>query len=745
MAARLAACEPCRKSKLACDHNLPVCTRCTNSNRADACVYRTAPFKRRKTDAAPAEHFSENVGGTVLVPSPLPTPNRYPNPGFIGSSSHVAIFNHIPESNLDIPSTVLSEETPASRTQPEDALLVQRAADTLKQLLTTFPLDQMTNLVQLWLAGGSNLSLAGGILQRFITQASISVTLPIPPATAPSDWHILNAKYLLANSSKPLKATQHPSTFDEFCSQLTGPDIRWETIGLFFSAVTRAALDIPFAPLLYVNQERRHTLRSLCARVANYALEIALSLDCLNDLQLFLQYENWIVTTHVYGDHSYHSWRKLGDVIASIYALGYHEGPGQQHQQNEVPASFLTELRKAVFARVYSGDKNVAIFVGRPPRMNRRFCHFQVPSCPPAGDVWLTSGTGLSALHQRDNHTSNRNNHSDDDEDHGGGDYMIAQWNPDTHASYIAESRWTALCASLKEEILCLQRERGRNNCAIRDAAFQGKVSKIKTTAEKNFELLPTHFQLRGSLRKPTPTTSKDPFERDFLAAVRLNHLHVLFLLSLLQLHTPAEPDETIIEIAEDTVLIIVDLILLRDQIVNSGTSLVWKIAYYGLPAAGILLLAMLRGRSPHPYPANQQQQRPVPLSVPLPRPRAIQHLTILAAELQAGSIIEPREPNFDLMCKAMQTIQSFLDCVATDAVMQGPPPLEGRKRPGENNGSGPGMLDGGDQQTIPVGDGSGGEWAGFGFEGQNAWDFEIGFWESLADHPLLNLGGEGE
>lgn len=65
------------------------------------------------------------------------------------------------------------------------------------------------------------------------------------------------------------------------------------------------------------------------------------------------------------GGIGYHSWRRLGDLIASIYALGYHE---KLDNYPDCPL-FLTELRKAVSARVYSGDKNVAIFLGRPPRM----------------------------------------------------------------------------------------------------------------------------------------------------------------------------------------------------------------------------------------------------------------------------------------------------------------------------------------------------------------------------------------
>lgn len=99
-------------------------------------------------------------------------------------------------------------------------------------------------------------------------------------------------------------------------------------------------------------------------------------------------------------------------------------------------------------------------------------------------------------------------------------------------------------------------------------------TSEIESKAEKQFALLPQHFQLQGSLKECTP----DPFERDFVGAIRLNHLHVLFTLHLLLLNTPTEPDPAIVEVAEEMLSITVDMILLRDQLTHSGTSLVWKV-----------------------------------------------------------------------------------------------------------------------------------------------------------------------
>lgn len=151
-------------------------------------------------------------------------------------------------------------------------------------------------------------------------------------------------------------------------------------------------------------------------------------------MQLVLQYENFIMHSFIDGDLSeaplsvqklretlltndnlgYHLWRKLGDVISSISAMGYHD---DIDNKPDTPF-FLTQLRKTAFARIYSADKNVAIFLGRPPRVTKRFSHLQIPS------------SFLDPSHSTE------------------------MWGPDAKANYRAETRWSALCVSLKEEVL---------------------------------------------------------------------------------------------------------------------------------------------------------------------------------------------------------------------------------------------------------------------------------------------------
>lgn len=172
------------------------------------------------------------------------------------------------------------------------------------------------------------------------------------------------------------------------------------------------------------------------------------------------------------------------------------------------------------------------------------------------------------------------------------------------------------------------------------------------------------------------------------MAGVRLHHLHVLFLLRLLLLKSPTEPDLPIIEIAGQMLTLVVEIILLRDHLTNSGTGLIWKVAYYGLPAAGIMLLAMLKQHMPRAH-----------------RTRTLQDLSVFVAEVQIGTIVRPGDPNYALLSKATRTIQRFLDSTHSDPV-----PVE----------------------SVGQGD----EWAAL--LSQDLWDFEAGFWQSLADHPSL-------
>ncbi|KAJ6447003.1 hypothetical protein O9K51_01778 [Purpureocillium lavendulum] len=178
-------------------------------------------------------------------------------------------------------------------------------------------------------------------------------------------------------------------------------------------------MDVPYFPFLYTTDSTKRDFRTILMQLISCALDICLSLDCLNDVQLIFQYENFIIHSFMNGDQS--------DVISTTFALGYHENVASKPNT----PSFLVELRKTAFARIYSADKNISLFLGRPLRMSKRFCHFQIPDKP------SPPTNGSNAVHE---------------------------WSDDSAMNYRSETRWSALCASIKEEIMELLFDRGRTD-----------------------------------------------------------------------------------------------------------------------------------------------------------------------------------------------------------------------------------------------------------------------------------------
>lgn len=241
--------------------------------------------------------IQSNLSSPDPSPSFTPRRNPYPNPGYLGSSSHAAIFKHITtDGDPNTAAHTGASESPPPQWIGDNYLLLQ-GADVLRHLLNAYPLSATKELVMFWLSKGANLALA----EPFVAQCAESVSKLF--ASNDENWHLVYARRLLHNSAQTLQFNQSMD-LSEFSMQFMEQNCRWETIGIFFAAVSRATIDIPFFPSLYTTEEDQYNLRRLATKLCDFALEISLSLDCLNDLQLIIQYENFIVHSYVDGDES---------------------------------------------------------------------------------------------------------------------------------------------------------------------------------------------------------------------------------------------------------------------------------------------------------------------------------------------------------------------------------------------------------------------------------------------------------
>ncbi|KAF4123735.1 Fungal Zn(2)-Cys(6) binuclear cluster domain [Geosmithia morbida] len=604
------------------------------------------------------------------IPGPLPKHHPYPNPGYLGSSSHATLFDH-----LDLGSAVGEGEAMAgdlgiadefdhvsSNARVKEAH-ISHGAELIRQLLSFAQVPECIELVRAWLGTGANLVL-GSVFTETCLQAAQSILAAGSrggeEGGSPSAEDARRISHsLFINSCKPLTAAPD-TTLDEFTDQFGMGKARWESIGLFLIAVSRATFR-PRCPQPHFDSEpKRRYMRRLTMHYADRCLDICLFLDRLNDVQLILQYETFILHTLVDGDQSYESWRRLGDLSSSLFALGYHqeiEGSGP------IP-EFLKSIRQTAFACSYAADKNVSIFLGRPPRIYKRFCRLQQPS--------------LAA-------------------------FFSPEWAPDTAIDLVADTRWATLCAMLKEDIVAELFGESRYETRV------DKARPIQAQAETQWAALPDSFRLE----KPMKLYDRKPFELDIMLGIKLNQLHVLFLVRLAVVRRFSEPHPELSAIAQEMLALVVEAIVLKEHIVHSGTSLVWKLVYYGLSAAGVVCLSMLH-------------QVSAPDGDMSPSAKVLRDLSVIVAEVEYGTIVYKEDANYALLAGATKTIKNLLDSMTNASLHRG-------RRAVDHYGEDATLPCDPDAQLAVDANVPWESWVP-----NNLQDFEVHFWNTLAEHPFL-------
>ncbi|KAK4905787.1 hypothetical protein LTR49_024962 [Elasticomyces elasticus] len=620
-------------------------------------------------DSTPSRPLTDNT-------SVSPGPNyRYPDPGYLGSSSHVAIFNRVSEQRgMDARGVDSFETQQDGVPYTLDDTKLSKGTHLIASIVSQLDTEAFKGLVSFWLGKGTNLALGG----PFTTTCVSSVTDVLASLADDPASHNSLARRLFQNSARR-HTFLGTATFADFCEELCQENIKWETVVISLVALGRATIDVPYYPRLYSLQAELESLRKLITKLADSCLELALSLGGMHDLLLVCQYENWILHSVIDGDQSLESWRRLGDVISSVLYLGYH----QLSKPKPNTPHFLTEMRKASFARIYSDDKNVAVFLGRPPRLSRTFCCFQLPQRP-----FSCEGNAENC---------------DDQEAFGSSDQLSAFFGSHEAITFSTSIRWAALCARLKEKALEVIH------------AADPEETKRQEAAAVNIELtqlwseLPQHLKLEGSLQTHRHRRS---FEQDFLLFARLEYLQVTFLLGsseLLQHNAGAPPEyETLLAVAGEMLSLVVEAIVLRDHLVNSGTGLVWKVAHYGLPAAGIISLSLLQ-----PLPSTYRGAIPIH--------KMVQNLGVFVAEVQGEGFVRTSDPDYALLHRAAHTIDRLLATLLCGTLRKtaiGDLTSAAAHVPASNN------IDELPQWNLPAsGDSLG---------------YEFDFWRMLGEHPSL-------
>ncbi|KAL6872753.1 N-terminal binuclear Zn cluster-containing protein [Trichoderma novae-zelandiae] len=414
------ACEPCRRRKVACDHRLPICSRCIRKSAPQSCRYliqgqlatpplassaarrQSAELLGERQAREPTGFISQSRQGqsrqeqqqspaTVEVkvrPSTLEDlspPDE--NVGYLGATSFPEFFRET-QKHLDCvagPGPVRDglagpagggkhpSETGSglTRTAPDAA-----AFEVALSVLRTIPAKEAAHF----------------LLRRNVNPHDAWCRLALDRLHA-SLWsalgHFLDGRrtsedmsqlalLLFRNSSKPLR--EDCADPDQWFDAFSGHNFRWEGLGLLFTFWTFGSASLSENGTVEQRRWLGHYVRRNLMQVYQNAVVKCVDLcrlaSCNNTMMVYLLHMHSLTESLITGDTGAEFWRHHAEAVALATFLGLHT-PQSSHSVPE--ASVSVQVKRRVFCAIFNMDMVVSTLTGRPPLLSSRLSSTPLP------------------------------------------------------------------------------------------------------------------------------------------------------------------------------------------------------------------------------------------------------------------------------------------------------------------------------------------------------------------------------
>ncbi|KAI1339440.1 hypothetical protein F5Y15DRAFT_73081 [Xylariaceae sp. FL0016] len=668
---KLQSCEPCRKSKLRCDHTVPKCSRCVKRKCVDKCVYHPNPLTKarhtqREAPLTPCTTTNDE-GSSVIFPStetpqpaspssPVtdlftqrtsegvsqvqrhraasapPPPTHQDNgvqfqTGFLGTTHFTSIFT---ESLGKYGVTSADLDTPHLQQVPLSNDRIVRGCEALAFLKNKSMVNRFVARYIEICEGGSMIC-PGPLVRQWLLNLSLHHGETLK-SQEPDKIRRL-CELLWRNTRVPLIFNESTSP-SQWAQLATGANIRWEVIGLIAAIVGQCAQTLsPSDQFLKEHGVARPALPRQMNDVAATCLSFCRDCDTLDDLTLWLLMENSSLTSVLKGDGSYALYRESGELVNAVMAMGLHVDvkagkPG-------IPF-FLEQRRKRLLIHTYSCDISISSFLGRPPRLQHRYCNFTPPLDIPDSVLLSRKEDIAQAEAELDENGFNK-------------------------VGRVTRATWTKCWlgfAPMREDVLDLAL--GQYSCE--ETLRRAEV--ISQRSEEYWVSLPPFVQKIRD--EEIGTTRRTPMETLLKAVIKQGfRVNALLLERILIRKTGASSDK-LVHIAR---LILSDMLsICRCHEVCSvfQNDVASLLASQGLRSAAVIAVELLRQEQLPSYPRN-------PL---LPRSQTIQDLTVFAARL---GDLDPSEGAYGVCDQGRKVITRILDKIlSTPTVAHQQTPAQG-------------------------------------------------------------------
>ncbi|OKL58737.1 hypothetical protein UA08_06318 [Talaromyces atroroseus] len=629
------SCEPCRKSKLRCDHATP-CGRCRRRKRPAQCIYHPAPMTKRmspetararRTLPSPDTSSAGNTGNTTppknadscsegplrakLIADWSKKTSSSPGTGVLGPTSYSAVYE---ESEDVIKSSAtsfqdLSQSLRRTLTTVDD-VQIQLGAELLLFLYDDLTLYERMVLSKLSHCDGHVFS--PSIIRLVFASVRHMLTAAIEDQSDPLPDLFKLSKRIFENCSKPIRIDAHMTPQDYFISM----PYKWEVIALIFSIIGASVCILPVSYLISIGFNTASLDPKGLAHIS-----IAAGDKCIKFCEnagIMSEPLSWALLSHaalltlVYGDHDYRAWKVVGDLCTLVFALGYH-----QKQNSVMLPFFLVEHRKRLLLGAYAIDKELATFLGRPPRISWRHIDIDLPLDISYEELLAEPEIRDAAIARLDKDG----------------------WSSNGTVSKISFARAMFVMGRVRELVLELSL-----NSRIDD--IESRIEQISKIAKETRNTLPARFH-KGEINTMTGLQPEITFMSLYFD---LDCLYNEFIMQRILVKRTGRGSNTLKRIAHGMLDTLLALTGSRAPDGTDNNTVAWNVSFFGLPCAGILAIELLR------------QSQNAQTDSRLPRSEVIQNLSRFAADLEYAV---PREAgNYEICQQARKVIRSILDHV---------------------------------------------------------------------------------
>lgn len=339
---QLSSCEPCRKSKLRCDHQSPICGRCLSSGQTERCFYHPAPLtqprarasrvvsrrprRQQRPDNQLVFRLDHGISSTV-TPSPssgLPLVTDEGNtlcdqhiarwtakekrtlaPGLLGLVYPKDIFSEYEDTlRVEEPGSLPTGTVPTTTYLPSDSNQVLLGAQILSHLQKIRWFHEIIEL--------KNKIFPGSLLGPPVTRALCNSMEQMYDCAVRNsqDTHASLAtlsRQIFVNTSKDIRT--HPTmNLSEYFDSATA---RWETIGLFFALLGTALFHTPDDDPIFTHRNpwklEKSQLRNIATTVGDICCQFCNSAGTTSDPFCWLTTQQLGLLTSMFGNSGNHS------------------------------------------------------------------------------------------------------------------------------------------------------------------------------------------------------------------------------------------------------------------------------------------------------------------------------------------------------------------------------------------------------------------------------------------------------